>query len=129
MCATCHTLYGNGGQIGPDLTGGGRANLDYLLENIVDPGAVVSADFRLQVLTLKDGRVLNGMITAKTERSLTLRTTTEAIAIERTEIQEQREIAQSLMPEGLLSALEEGQARDLIAYLMAPTQIPLPAKP
>jgi len=46
-CAACHTLYGEGGKVGPDLTGGGRDNLDYLLENIVDPSAVVTADFRM----------------------------------------------------------------------------------
>src|SRR6185369_13067115 len=42
-CAACHTLYSEGGKVGPDLTGGGRDNLDYLLENIVDPSAVVTA--------------------------------------------------------------------------------------
>ncbi|PYM11214.1 MAG: dehydrogenase, partial [Verrucomicrobia bacterium] len=46
-CASCHTLYGEGGKVGPDLTGGGRNNLDYLLQNIVDPNAVVTADFRM----------------------------------------------------------------------------------
>src|SRR5213594_2704417 len=46
-CASCHTLYGEGGKVGPDLTGGGRDNLDYLLENIVDPSAVVTAEFRM----------------------------------------------------------------------------------
>ena len=64
-CASCHTLYGEGGKVGPDLTGGGRNNLDYLLENIVDPSAVVTADFRMSILDLKDGRVLNGLIAAK----------------------------------------------------------------
>ncbi|MEQ1860419.1 MAG: PVC-type heme-binding CxxCH protein [Chthoniobacteraceae bacterium] len=125
ICASCHTLYGRGGQIGPDLTGSGRANLDYLLENIVDPGAVVNADMRLNVLTLKDGRVLNGVIGAKTDRTLTLKTATEAVTIERAEIVKQEEIAQSMMPEGLLLAFGEAQVRDLIAYLMHPVQVPL----
>ena len=47
VCASCHKLYGRGGEIGPDLTGAGRDNLDYLLENIVDPAHSVSADFRM----------------------------------------------------------------------------------
>ena len=56
VCASCHQLYGYGGEIGPDLTGAGRDNLDYLLENIVDPSASVSADFRMVVVAMNDGR-------------------------------------------------------------------------
>jgi putative heme-binding domain-containing protein len=126
VCATCHTLYGEGGQVGPDLTGSGRGNIDYLLENIADPGAVVNADFRLNVLTLKDGRVLNGMVSAKTDRTLTLKTMTEPVTVERTEIAKQEELPQSMMPEGLLQAFTPQQVRDLIAYLMHPVQVPLP---
>ena len=64
---TCHTLYGEGGKIGPDLTGANRDNLEYLLENIADPSAVVAPDFRMSLITLKDGRVLAGMVTTKNE--------------------------------------------------------------
>jgi putative membrane-bound dehydrogenase-like protein len=126
VCTTCHLLYGQGGQIGPDLTGSGRNNLDYLLENILDPGAVVNADFRLNVVTLKDGRVLNGMVSAKTDRTLTLKTMTEPVTVERSEIAKQEELPQSLMPEGLLQTFTQEQVRDLIAYLMHPSQVPLP---
>ncbi|MBI3415901.1 MAG: c-type cytochrome [Verrucomicrobia bacterium] len=125
-CAACHTLYSEGGKVGPDLTGGGRDNLDYLLENIVDPSAVVTADFRMSVVELKDGRVLNGLIAAKTERTLTLKTMTETLTIERSEITAIRESPLSLMPEGLLEALTAEQARDLVAYLMHKAQVPMP---
>jgi len=77
VCAACHTLYGEGGKVGPDLTGGGRDILDYLLENIVDPSATVTADFRMSIVELKDGRVLNTLLAARTERTLTLKTMTE----------------------------------------------------
>jgi putative heme-binding domain-containing protein len=126
-CATCHTLYSEGGKAGPDLTGSGRDNLDYLLENIVDPGAVVTADFRMSIVTLKDGRVLNGLIAAKTERTVTLKTATESLTVERSEITDLRESTQSLMPDGLLDAMPADQARDLVAYLMHKSQVPLPA--
>jgi putative membrane-bound dehydrogenase-like protein len=126
-CAACHTLYGEGGKVGPDLTGGGRNNLDYLLENIVDPSAVVTADFRMSTIELKDGRVLNALIAAKTERTLTLKTMTETLTVERGDVAGLRESTLSLMPEGLLEALPAGQARDLIAYLMRESQVPLPA--
>ena len=123
----CHRLYGEGGEVGPDLTGTGRANLDYLIENIVDPSAAVSADFRMTVVNLKDGRILNGFITARTDRTLTLRTMTEKTTIERAEISGLQEMTQSMMPEGLLQAFSETQLRDLFAYLMHPSQVPLPA--
>ena len=88
VCATCHALYGHGGAVGPDLTGGGRDNLDYLLENILDPGATVGADFRVSVVATADGRVLNGLIRARTDRTLTLQTQTEALTLQRGDIEQ-----------------------------------------
>jgi len=116
-------MYGHGGKIGPDLTGSGRTDLDYLLENIVDPSGVVSADYRMSMLTHKDGRVLSGVITGKDERTVTLRTLTESMTIDRAEITQTETSPMSMMPEGLLQTLAPEQARDLIAYLMHPTQV------
>ena len=126
ICSACHKLYGEGGQVGPDLTGSGRANLDYLLENIVDPSGVVSADYRMSVVTLKDGRVLSGVIAGQTDRTLTLRQLAQEMTVEKAEIAKQETSAVSMMPEGLLTALQPDQVRDLIAYLMHPGQVPLP---
>ncbi len=128
LCASCHVLYGQGTALGPDLTGSGRDNLDYLLENIVDPGAVVGADFRMTVTTLKDGRVLNGFVASKTDRTLTFRTMTESVTIGHAEISHMEESPHSLMPEGLLAVLDQTRIRDLIAYLMSRRQVPLPGE-
>ncbi len=126
LCSACHMLYGAGGKIGPDLTGSGRANLDYLLENMVDPSGVVSADHRMTVINLEDGRVLSGIVGAQTDRTLTMRQLTGETTVEKREITKQ-EVAQiSMMPEGLLLALQPDQVRDLIAYLMHPSQVPMP---
>jgi putative heme-binding domain-containing protein len=81
----------------------------------------------MSILDLKDGRVLNGLIAAKTERTLTLQTMTESLTLERGEIASLRESSVSLMPEGLLEALTPEQARDLIAYLMHNSQVPMPS--
>jgi putative membrane-bound dehydrogenase-like protein len=125
-CAPCHRLYDAGGSIGPDLTGSGRHNLEYLLEKLVDPSAMVAADYRVSILTLKDGRVLNGIIGEQTARTLTLKTMTETFTVDRQDIVEIEPTTLSIMPEGLLEAMSPEQTRDLIAYVMSPRQIPPP---
>jgi putative membrane-bound dehydrogenase-like protein len=130
-CANCHTLFGEGKKIAPDLTGAQRNNLNYLLENIADPSATVSKNFQMRVVLLEDGRVLNGVVLAENEKTLTIQTVTEQVAIQRDEIDIMQDSKLSMMPENLLNVLKEDQVRDLIGYLMSPTQVPLPenAKP
>ena len=125
-CGACHKLYGQGGAIGPELTGSDRHNLKYLLENILDPSAVVPADFRVSVLNLKDGRTITGVIPEQTERTLTVQTPAERLTIERTQIVKQAQLPVSLMPEGLLTALGDENVKNLIAYLMSNGQVELP---
>jgi putative heme-binding domain-containing protein len=126
VCAACHRLYGQGNDIGPDLTGAGRDNLDYLLENIADPSAVVNADFRMTVIEMKDGRILTGMVRAQTARTVTLRALDSVSTLERGDIKKMELSPVSMMPEGLLEAMSETQVRNLIGYLMQRTQVPLP---
>ncbi|MGC3969872.1 MAG: hypothetical protein QM775_21840 [Pirellulales bacterium] len=122
----CHKLYGEGQQIGPDLTGANRQNMDYLLENMVDPGAVVSADFQMSVFTLDDGRTFNGLVLSETEKTVTFRTATETVTVEKTAIEERNIVPLSLMPENQLQPLNETQLRDLFGYLQSKEQVPLP---
>ncbi len=126
LCASCHLLYGQGGAIGPDLTGSGRDNLDYLLENILDPSAVVTADFRVAVVSMLDGRVLNGLVRSPTDRTITLQAQNESFVLPRAEIERIDPSPLSLMPEGLLDALSPAEVRNLFGYLMQKTQVPLP---
>jgi putative membrane-bound dehydrogenase-like protein len=122
-CASCHTLFGEGGKIGPDLTGGQRDNLHYLLENIVDPSATLAFDQRMSILALNDDRIVNGVVLDKGERIVTVQTATDRLALKRSDIDTIKETNLSLMPEGLLDALSAEEVRDLIAYLMSPAQV------
>ena len=118
-CAKCHTLFGEGGKIGPDLTGSQRGNLDYLLENIVDPSATLAPSFRMSTIALTDGRVISGVVLTKTAETWEVQTESKREVIAVADIDDAAETDRSLMPDGLLDVLSADQRRDLIAYLMA----------
>jgi putative heme-binding domain-containing protein len=120
-------LFGEGRKLGPDLTGSNRRNVDYLLENVIDPGASVGADFRAVSFVLEDGRAITGVISAADDRTLTVQTAQATIVLDRRDITEQVVQQQSLMPDGLFSKLSDQEVRDLVAYLTSPDQVPLPA--
>jgi len=122
-CANCHRLYGSGAEIGPDLTGAGRSNVDYLLGNIIDPSAEVNKDFQITVVKLLDGRVLNGVIVAETAQTLTVQTAEARLTFPLADVESRKKSPLSLMPDGLLQPLTSEQVRDLIAYLMTDRQV------
>ena len=126
-CAACHVLFGAGRKLGPDLTGSNRRNLDYLLENVIDPGASVGAGFRAVTFTLADGRAVTGVISAADDRTVTVQTAQAALVLDRRDIEMETVQQQSLMPDGLLSKLSYDDVRDLVGYLTSADQVPLPA--
>ena len=62
ICAQCHKLFDQGGDVGPDLTGSDRANPDYILENVLDPSASVGRDYTLTTVATRDGRLVAGIV-------------------------------------------------------------------
>ena len=125
-CAACHTLFDNGGKIGPELTGSQRANLDYVLENVIDPSAVVAKEYQVTIITTKDGRTINGIIKREDARSLTVQTPNDLLTIATEDIEDKKRSPLSLMPDGVLPNLKDDEVRDLIMYLRSPMQVPLP---
>jgi putative membrane-bound dehydrogenase-like protein len=128
-CAQCHMLYGDGEKIGPDLTGSQRSSLEYVLENVLDPSAVVGKDYRMTIVMTDDGRILNGLVVSEDDMTLVLQTQTKKETLPIEFIEQTRNTTLSPMPDGLLSNLSDDQVRDLIAYLMHPSQVPLPSQP
>jgi len=127
ICQQCHTLFGVGGQVGPDLTGSNRADLDYILSNALDPSALIGKDYLANVIALTDGRVLTGIIRAEDKDTITLVTANETITIPESEIAERKVSEQSMMPEDLWKPLSDQEIRALVAYLVSPAQVPMPA--
>jgi putative heme-binding domain-containing protein len=128
-CQNCHRLFGTGGEIGPDLTGSNRANLDYILENMLDPSAVVGRDYQVTVLALTDGRVVQGMLKKETDSALTLQTLNDVVVVPKAEIEERSLSSTSMMPERQLDSLSRDEIRDLVAYLASPAQVTLAGPP
>ena len=122
-CSACHVLFGEGGKIGPDITGSNRANLDYILENVLDPSAIVGKDYRMTVIATTDGRVVSGLIRKETDSAVTIRTINDTVVVAKTDIDERKLSELSLMPEGQLNQLTPDEQRDLIAYLGTPNQV------
>ncbi len=125
-CGVCHKMYGDGSDIGPDITGADRTNPDYLLDNVLDPSGDIQDAYKLVMITTRDGRSYAGNIANETPRRLTLRTIGQDVHLDQSEIQS-REIAPvSMMPESLLEQLSEQEVLNLFAYLRTTQQVPLP---
>ncbi len=125
-CQNCHRLYGEGGKVGPDLTGSNRSNLDYLLSNVIDPSAVVDKDYRMTILLTDDDRILSGLVTSENDKVISIQTATEALTLAKDSVVERKITEKSPMPDGVLDTLSPDQVRNLIGYLSHPTQVALP---
>jgi putative membrane-bound dehydrogenase-like protein len=119
-CATCHTLFGEGNKVGPELTGADRKNRDFLLLSIVDPSAYIRPEFVAHVVNLKDGRTLTGLVAESSPKAITLlNDKNERTVIARDKIDDMSASSVSLMPEKILDPLSEQEIRDLFAYLQS----------
>ncbi len=118
-CAVCHTLGREGGKIGPDLTGYERDNLDFMLPAIVDPSLAIREEFTSFTVVTKDGQTLMGFLEAQTPQSVTMRDLNgQKLVLGRADVKSLTASPVSLMPEGVLDALNDQQVRDLFAFLM-----------
>ncbi len=123
-CVQCHKLFDAGGNVGPELTGSDRGNVDYLLENILDPSSTVGKDYRLTVIGTKDGRLISGIIREQSEKTLVIQTVNDRIVLPREEVEEMKGSDASMMPEGALDTLTSQEIRDLVTYLSGKAQVP-----
>lgn len=128
ICAQCHHLFDTGGEVGPDITGANRGDLDYLLQNILFPNAVIPNEYRATTVETKDGRTVTGVVKARDANGLRIQTANELVSVTAAEIARVDQADLSMMPEGLLAPLQDQQTRDLLYYLGRPGQVNLPAE-
>ncbi|MCE6992468.1 PVC-type heme-binding CxxCH protein [Dyadobacter sp. CY323] len=119
-CSACHTYQGEGGKVGPDLTGVKSQPAEALLLHILVPNYEVLPAYQSVLITTKDGRSFSGKLLSETENSLTLRTafgTDESIL--RKNIASLTNSGLSLMPDGLEQSMSREDMARLIAFLKA----------
>jgi putative membrane-bound dehydrogenase-like protein len=128
-CGTCHRLFGEGNQIGPDLTSANRGDRQFLLTSLVDPSDQVRKEYLSHQAQLRDGRVLVGLVIEQSAESIMLvDAKNERTVVARGDIDVIEPAEKSLMPEGIVEKLSPAQLRDLFSYLerSAPLEQPAP---
>jgi putative heme-binding domain-containing protein len=118
-CGKCHRLFGAGGEVGPDLTGYERTNVDFLTLAIADPSAAIREEYTTYRVLTTDGQVTSGLLLDRTEGGVVLRTAEgQTLRFSTEEIESYDASPVSLMPDNVVSTLSDDQLRDLLAYLM-----------
>ncbi len=118
VCAQCHKIYGEGAEVGPDITRNGRNNWQQLLTNVFDPSAVIGPGYQARILVTDEGRVLTGLAVEESDQRVVLKIQGGKIeTIPRDQIEEYKVSEVSMMPEQLEKQLIPQEIADLFAYL------------
>jgi quinoprotein glucose dehydrogenase len=117
-CVRCHKAGGEGGEVGPDLTGiGTRKPREYILESIVFPNKQIAAGFESLLVTMKNGTVYAGLLKAENDLEMELNSPEDGLLkLKKAEIQS-RERGLSAMPEEFRQILSKSDLRNLVEFL------------
>ena len=118
-CAICHSLFGEGGKIGPDLTGYDRSNADFWLDNLFMPSMEIREGFGAYIVRTKGGQILSGLMDAQDASGIVIKDMAgNKTAVKQADIEKLEASPVSLMPEGLTAGMSEADLKDFFAYLM-----------
>ncbi|MBN8248465.1 MAG: c-type cytochrome, partial [Verrucomicrobia bacterium] len=117
-CLRCHKVGGEGGEVGPELTGlVAQRGREYVLQSILYPNAGIAEGFESVLVTLKNGTAYAGVIKSETPEELVLNSPEDGlVTLKKSDITE-REKGLSGMPEGFGELLSRQDLRNLIEYL------------
>ena len=116
-CSICHLFYGDGGKVGPDLSGIGVRPREEVLIAILDPNSSVESNYRLWTVTTKSGDAISGRLDAETQTSIDIFDLAgQRHSVQRSEIESLTGSEMSIMPPGFESLGEQGLA-DLLEYM------------
>jgi putative heme-binding domain-containing protein len=118
LCAQCHKIYGEGQEVGPDITLNGRNDFEQLISNVFDPNLVIGPAYQATTIATADGRVLNGLLVEDSPQRVVIRLQggqEETIPADQIDQRKTSEI--SLMPEDVEKQLTPQEIADLFAFL------------
>ena len=117
-CLKCHAIGGAGGKVGPDLVSiGSSAQVDYLVDSILDPNKNVKEGYQSVVVTTDQGKVLTGIKLRQTDTDLLLRDVEDReFGVPLKSIDELSN-GSSLMPVGLVDKLTKSELIDLVRFM------------
>jgi putative heme-binding domain-containing protein len=119
LCRTCHLINGQGGNIGPNLSGAGAMGQEALLRRLITPNASMESAYHVFRVNLRDGGIREGFLVRDDKDAVVLRLPgAEDQRIPREEILDTKFLRRGMMPEGLLETMAPQQVSDLFAYLM-----------
>jgi putative heme-binding domain-containing protein len=121
-CLTCHQQGGQGGRIGPALDGLGLTGVEAILRHVLTPNAAMEGGYRSFRVVTRDGRVIQGLLVSRDADAIVIRQPDVAdIRLAVRDIAEADFMGISIMPEGLLEAMQPGEVSDLFSHLKSLT--------
>ncbi|HTN03752.1 MAG TPA: c-type cytochrome, partial [Planctomycetaceae bacterium] len=118
ICAQCHKIYGEGAEVGPEITLNGRNDYTQLLSNVFDPSLVIGAGYRSYTVATDEGRVINGLLVEDSPQRVVLKVQGgKQEIIPRDQIEDFKVSEISLMPEGIEKQYTPQELIDLFAFL------------
>lgn len=117
-CVRCHKVKGEGGEVGPELTGVGTRNpREYILESIVSPNSKIAVGFETVLVNLKDGSAYAGQLKKETDTELVINSPEDGLVTVKKSNIASRERGLSGMPEELRQMLSKQDLRNLVEFL------------
>ncbi len=118
VCGNCHKIYGQGEEVGPEITVNGRCSYEQLLSNVLDPSLVIGAAYQARTVVTDDGRVLAGLLVEDNPQRVVLKQQGGKLeTIPRSQIDQMETSKLSLMPEDLDKQLQPQELADLFTFL------------